>query len=52
MLEMELAAEAEEAQMDDEDEFYSNSEDADDEDYDNELIGMNPEEMLDYIRSK
>lgn len=52
MLEMELAAEAEDAQRDDEDEFYSNSEDVDAEDYDNELVGMNPEEMLDYIRSK
>lgn len=52
MLEMELAAEVDEEQEDDEDEFYSNSEEDDDDDYDEELIGLNPEEMLDYIRNK
>lgn len=52
MLEMELAAKAEEEQADDDDEFYSNSEEDDDEDYDEQLIGLNPEEMLDYIRNK
>lgn len=52
MLEMELAAEAEEEQENDEDEFYSDLEECDDDDYDNGLIGLNPEEMLDYIWNK
>lgn len=47
MLEMELAAEAAEEEPD---EYFSNSEE-DDEDYDEDLIGLNPEEMLDYIRN-
>ena len=51
MLEMELAAEAEEET----DEDYFDDEDGDDSfdiDYDEELIGMNPEEMLNYIRGE
>lgn len=50
MLEMELAEGAAEDELYDDDEYYLNS-DEDDEDYDEELIGMNPEEMLDYIRN-
>ncbi len=49
MLEMELAAEAE----DEEDEFEDEGEDEFyDDEYDEELNGMNPEEMLKYIRGE
>ena len=50
MLEMELAAEVDDEEEDDEENYFETDEY--DDDYDEELIGLNPEEMLDYIHNK
>lgn len=49
MLEMELAEEADEEADDD---FFEEDENDDLDEYDEELIGLNPEEMLKYIRGE
>jgi len=49
MLEMELAAEESEESYNDDEEYYFNNDE--DDDYDEEIIGLNPEEMLEYIRN-
>ena len=48
MLEMELAEEEADEEDEEKDYYFNNEED---EDYDEDLIGLNPEEMLNYIRN-